>query len=27
VHLVEDGLVARTHRYWDTGTFARQMEG
>jgi steroid delta-isomerase-like uncharacterized protein len=27
VHIVEDGLVARTHRYWDTGTFARQMEG
>ena len=26
VHLVESGLVTRTHRYWDTGTFARQME-
>ena len=27
VHLVENGLVVRSHRYWDTGTFARQMEG
>jgi ketosteroid isomerase-like protein len=25
VHVVEHGLVVRTHRYWDTGTFARQM--
>lgn len=27
VHLVENGLVVRTHRYWDTGTFAAQMGG
>ena len=27
VHLVRDGLVVRTHRYWDTGTFARQIGG
>jgi ketosteroid isomerase-like protein len=27
VHVLEGGLLVRTHRYWDTGTFARQMEG
>jgi ketosteroid isomerase-like protein len=26
VHRVEHGLVVCTRRYWDTGTFARQME-
>jgi steroid delta-isomerase-like uncharacterized protein len=25
VHLLDDGRIVRTHRYWDTGTFAAQM--
>jgi steroid delta-isomerase-like uncharacterized protein len=26
VHLVEEGRLLRTHRYWDTGTFSAQLD-
>jgi steroid delta-isomerase-like uncharacterized protein len=27
VHVLQEGLVTRTHRYWDTGTFTAQIGG